>query len=393
VPSDQAKTVGVVTGIIGLAFASFGGGYAVGHSAATHSEPTSTSRAADNPLEPTITHVSSTSLDELKGDQAFGGIAFDGRDYTAVGWYANEPEPGETELGGYAPRVWRSRNGLSWNLVSFRETHPNSDPFSRRMEGIVYARDKFIAVGDDWSSDSSGDAAVWSSTDGERWEQVAPSTELGGDGYQWMGGVTYAQGRFVAVGGARPPNGSSDPAVWTSEDGLSWRRLHDPSLVLEGSQRFTDILFAEGRWIAVGIDTSTDPGTNIPFSGSGDWDAAVWTSRNAISWELNRTDVAARGGPGGQTFNAIAHDPARKLYLAVGADDSVDKADAAFWTSLDGVSWKRISQNERELGGSGVQQAEGVIFDGKRWVVVGKDTSTDPDRYGNPSVWLVEIKQ
>lgn len=391
-PSDPAKTVGIVTGVIGLALAAFGGGYAVGHSSAAQPAPTSILLPGDSASGVTVQHISSTSLDELKGDQAFGGIAFDGRDYVAVGWYANEPRQGETALGNYAPRVWRSRNGLSWNLVSFRDTHTTQDAFKRRMEGVVYARDKFIAVGDDWSRDSSGDAAVWSSADGKKWEQVAPSVELGGEGYQWMGGVTFAQDRFVAVGGVRLPDGSTDPAIWTSDDGLNWTRVRDRSLVLEGSQRFVDVLFADGRWIAVGTDTSTDPGTNAPFGESGNWDGAVWTSTNTVSWELDRRDIGARGGPGGQDFNGIAYDPAKKLYLVVGADDSVDK-DAAFWTSVDGLTWKRISQSEIELGGSGVQQAEGVVFDGTRWVVVGKDTSTDRDRYGNPSVWLVDAKR
>jgi len=61
--------------------------------------------------------------------------------------------------------------------------------------------------------------------------------------------------------------------------------------------------------------------------------------------------------------------------VAVGMDWSGPDADAAVWTSVDGLTWTRVPVDEEVFGGSGHQAINGVTAAGPGLVAVGTERS------------------
>jgi CHAT domain-containing protein len=136
-------------------------------------------------------------------------------------------------------------------------------------------------------TDPGQDALVWTFADG-RWRRTCKiacgnGVEGGGPLGQMMYSVVYRQrGGFAAVGtdAVRDPDKSLhfDAAVWTSPDGLSWRRVRADPRVFGG--RSDQVMRAvtetrSGLLVAVGWDQ---------------FRATVWTSRDGLRWQRTHVD-------------------------------------------------------------------------------------------------------
>jgi hypothetical protein len=108
-------------------------------------------------------------------------------------------------------------------------------------------------------------------------------------------------------------------------------------------------------------------------------DAAVWTSVDGLTWSRVPHDEAVLGGEGRQRMLSVtAGGPG---LVAVGSDgppqdpdaDRYDElaADAAVWTSVDGLTWSRVRHAETVFGGLGEQRMDGVTVGGPGLVAVG----------------------
>ena len=110
---------------------------------------------------------------------------------------------------------------------------------------------------------------------------------------------------------------------------------------------------------------------------------AVWTSVDGLSWSrvsLDETLTAGNGGPG----NVIAGGPG---LVAVGELPSA----AVVWTSPDGIAWSRVPHDEAVLGlrlGDG-NAMTGVTAGGPGFVAVGSDglNSDNPTGRARAVVW------
>jgi hypothetical protein len=108
--------------------------------------------------------------------------------------------------------------------------------------------------------------------------------------------------------------------------------------------------------------------------------AAVWTSPDGLVWQRVPHDEAVFGGPDNQVMQAVA--AGGPGLVAVGYDESGGDRDAAVWTSVDGLNWTRVPHDEAVFGGSGAQWLSGVAAGGPGVVAVGYDASAQ----GGP-VW------
>jgi hypothetical protein len=61
--------------------------------------------------------------------------------------------------------------------------------------------------------------------------------------------------------------------------------------------------------------------------------------------------------------------------------------DTAVWTSADGITWSRVPHDEAVFGGEGDQRMASVIAGGPGLVVVGSDESRDT------AVWVLATEE
>jgi serine/threonine protein kinase len=244
--------------------------------------------------------------------------------------------------------IWTSADGQTWTPV--RDPKVFGGPGDQVMNRVDAGGPGFVAVGFDTSGQQSA-AAVWTSSDGSRWQRVTGSQDaLAGERLR-MRDVTDGGPGLVAVGFSGPP-GNSDAAVWTSADGTSWTRLPGSPKVFggPGSQVMATVVAGGPGLVAVGAD---------------DTDAAVWISKDGVTWTKVPAVPGVFGGAGNQFMNFAVSTP--KGIVAVGADGK----DAAVWVSADGEHWQR--EGNPVFIGPGEQQVKGITLSGNRLVATGWD--------------------
>jgi hypothetical protein len=147
-----------------------------------------------------------------------------------------------------------------------------------------------------------------------------------------------------------------------------------PSGVTAGVS-MTDIAYGRGIWVAVG-ETSAVLGADNAFVDR----AAIWTSRDAESWERvgDHRDLEFGQGPwpdGGSTMVAVT--TTASGFVAVGTDVDLDAASnqptGAVWHSTDGRNWVRVDNRSGVFGdGEFWTEMHDVVADGDVVIAVGE---------------------
>jgi hypothetical protein len=237
------------------------------------------------------------------------------------------------------------------------------------MSGVNVGGPGLVAVGSD-----DGDAMVLTSVDGVTWSRVPHDESVfGGEGDQRMRSVTAGGPGLVAVGW----NGDGfadvsdfDALVWTSVDGITWSRVpHDEEV-------FGTAL----------MESVTAGGPGLVAVGSDDEDAAVWTSIDGFTWSQVPHDETVFGGVGSQAIHDVT--VGGPGLVAVGGDinDATDLASkAAVWTSVDGITWSRVPDDESVFGTGGGSTMLSVAVGGPGLVAVG--ASPGPANLSVTPVW------
>jgi hypothetical protein len=184
--------------------------------------------------------------------------------------------PGLVAVGykkGSGAAVWISENGFSWTGTA---AFRNSE-----MYAVTAGGPGFVAVGGSSNSDT---AAVWTSKDGLTWKRVrGPASVFRG---AVMYAVTTGGPGLVAFGGSYDHPNST--AVWTSEDGLMWKRVHGNGSTFD-SASVSDVVAGGPGLVAVG-DEITDPYENPGDRVGDNIYATVWTSEDGSTWTRKSTE-------------------------------------------------------------------------------------------------------
>jgi len=137
-----------------------------------------------------------------------------------------------------------------------------------------------------------------------------------------------------------------------------------PSPGAGGAVRLSWSMARTGPYVFAGarIHGVSAGGTGDVAVGSRGADAAAWTSANGISWQAA---TGALGGPGSQVMtDVVAGGPG---LVAVGFDG----LDGAVWTSVDGTAWSKVPTNPSVFTGVGASKILGVAVGGPGLVAVG----------------------
>jgi hypothetical protein len=174
----------------------------------------------------------------------------------------------------------------------------------------------FVATGIDLGPAVTG--VAWHSADGRRWTR----TDLPGAATARPSAVAWDGSRYVAVGVDEAPR-APRMAVWTSEDGLAWRRVPDSAafevggymdtLEYHGWAGPTDVVVDDsGALVAVGRTCTS----GRLFEGEVTCAAVVWRSPEGLRWDSSTQPGTLRG-----TVNAGAVLGSRAVLVGASADE------------------------------------------------------------------------
>ena len=251
----------------------------------------------------------------------------------------------ENETGECAvhPTAWTSVDGTSWTRTP-EDPAIFGDGTTQRgaMYGVADTSHGLVAVGSMryWTVDDEGvevpvsfHPAVWISDDGITWERtwegtgsVVDSNDVFYDDISMGSVVEGPDGRLVAVGATLDENGEDTATVWTSHDGRQWERIEPDNTVFTPGTVMVDVALGEHGYVAVGTEDGTD--------------AAIWRSPDGATW--TRIDTASQSFDGIGSLDSVAALDAG--YVTVGSRAWIDGNSGVLtvWTSPDGVTWDRI---------------------------------------------------
>ena len=150
---------------------------------------------------------------------------------------------------GLHAHAWTSADGVTWRVAN--DPPEWSGQGENVVSGVCTLRSgRLLAVGYKRPTDEQ-DGWAWVSKDGDTWERAPDDAALGGAGLQFPHECTSTTGGAVAAGNEIVGN-LHHSRVWTSPDGLHWRRGgHQP---FDDDDNYLEAVAAEGqRIVATGV--------------------------------------------------------------------------------------------------------------------------------------------
>jgi hypothetical protein len=169
---------------------------------------------------------------------------------------------------------WVSPDGRSWQRAD-----DSPDLLGARVSGVTAGGPGLVAVGQTGPADAPGPAIVWTSVDGVSWTRVPDNTAFH-DGR--MRGIADIPGvGLVAVG---EDIAGDTGIIWLSKDGRTWTRAPaDPTFGRTGIQvRIYTVTAGPAGVVAAGTLNE-----GIQYGA-----AAVWTSPDGMTWKREPSAVA-----------------------------------------------------------------------------------------------------
>jgi len=195
-------------------------------------------------------------------------VAFDGRMWLMGGWY-NGRLPGHEASG----EVWSSGDGESWEQVTA------AAGWSPRLAGgLVVHRDRMWVLGGTenyyFGDEKSLKNDVWSSADGRHWQLETTAAPWSPRAYH--AAVVHGGKIWVLGGGNYVPGYQASSDVWCSEDGVQWEQVTDQA-PWHPRLWFSAVSYRGHLWVLGGW--SNDPSRN--------W-GDVWYSADGRHWQQYR---------------------------------------------------------------------------------------------------------
>ena len=201
-----------------------------------------------------------------------------------TGYIVNELVVGDPALvavegrySAFSGRIWRWTEDTSW-VETTPGTAGTQDPSGVTTSDVIWADGRFVVVGSRGDPATGGSITGTSlmSTDGETWQESAPTPELAD--VDLLQVAPMPGGGFVALGVSDAANFGRDggTVAFTSPDGLAWTPAEMPSL--GPATRPEEIIVVDGGLVAVGTEGGH---TTIVWSST---DGHVWTDAGRLDY-------------------------------------------------------------------------------------------------------------
>lgn len=264
-------------------------------------------------------------------------------------------------IGATTAAVWHSNDARVWDRVPAAPATALDTALMTRI--IALPAGGFLVLGEE---PATGAAIAWTSPDGATWQRITAASGLDAPGRTSFEAVT-ATPAGVFIGGSYRTGNSRKAAVWRSTDTVTWHRLDSPAFGTSQAQEIATLASFRGGLVAGGA--ATENGTDA---------AAVWTSADGESWARVAHDEATFGGAGSDAINLLLPLPDGILALGRASPGKLDP-DAAVWTSRDAASWQREPMPAEIFGGPNTEEFLTAAVVGNRVAATGRSKRADRD--------------
>ena len=254
---------------------------------------------------------------------------YNGGRFVAVSWIQLD------YFNGHAEGIYCSDDGKEWTTLMLL---PAENWIGISFEGITYGNGKYVAVGNKVNSDYSMSAAILYSTDGENW--LHANTSCFNERYNYVYDIHWNGEKFIATANYERLASSTDGINWTIVKGSNGHSSDNANCVMYGGN----------CWVAGADD---NPLYTSPSGNSGTWTTIPNNfkgSVTAITYGAGKFVAGSYGGEIGYSSN--------------------------------GMDWTMVGTNPFRTGNRPQDIIEGIAYGAGRFVVAG-NTNTSNTGDGN----------
>ncbi|HTC21936.1 MAG TPA: hypothetical protein VK859_13855 [bacterium] len=249
-------------------------------------------------------------------------------------------------IGGHASLhndVWYSNDGFGWSEdldAGFSGRYGHTALVFDPSTGLSDGNSQIWVIG---GFDGAGENDVWSSPDGNNWNEAVTHASFSPRYYQT--GLVF-NGKMWIMGGEDNTSAALND-VWSSPDGVNWTQSQTGT-IWPARYRHSSFVDNGKMWIVGGTN-----GTQYYND--------VWCSSDGVNWSEPVTQAAfsARAGHTSAVLNGV-------MYLVAGQDATGYLND--LWSSQDGAHWQPSPLGN---GFSPRTNQSSVIFNNALWVIAG----------------------
>lgn len=278
-------------------------------------------------------------------------------------------------------RAWTSTDGIHFDAAP-----ATPDMHDAEMEAVTAGPSGFVAVGSDGFPGGNTQlpgargAAAWVSSDGHSWTRAPAQASFAG---AVMFGVRRTGSGYIAWGEIHgEAGGHPGPPIWTSADGLHWKRAGGVADAASPSYPITSIVAVGDRLVAVGA-------RQLPQDQDGNVSPAAWSSDDdGRTWNLASLPGGAGATPAAGGLSDVALSGSELLAVGhlVATPAQGDLPSALIWRSTDGgTTWTALPADPTFAGALMYR----VLGTDSGFLAFG--AADDPNAQVNPNlIWLAE---
>jgi ABC-type transport system substrate-binding protein len=220
-------------------------------------------------------------------------------------------------------RFYTSADGATWDAASIDAT---GDIAGRIAHAIAPLGGGFIAAGSGWLGDGPDaveTGVIWVTSSGHDWQEIVVPEFASSS----LNDLLVVGDAIHIAGLSEIGDGESTPTVWSSrDDGATWSSTRLPRIEEHGFAGVSGIAERDGLWVAAGFEGNS---------------GAVWTSDNGLDWRryIPQGDEFSAEKLPTRVHDVVATE---RGIVAVGADNLGSDIRRITWVSPNGDDWTRL---------------------------------------------------